>query len=855
MPKFMRIREGWLTVGLLAILLFSVTLSVQQAQWSEGLGILTPITLVGLVTGLVLAKVRNVPRFMLDLVGLGVGVVTILVAVASQMQDPRLLTIQDRVRDLLERTGNWISIAIRQDMSDDLVVFILSLAVVTWVLAYSSAYFVFKARQLWWALVPNGVALLINLSYSLVNLQWYMIVFLISALLLMIRFNLLMREERWQREGVPYSPRLSWALLWAGSSVAGVLAVLMWFVPSQQVNSTLYGMWEKVNGPWLEFQENMSRLWSQVPGNQSIGGYSSFNNSFLMGGSLNLSDATAMYVQSNEARYWRAASYDQYTGFGWQNTAQETFDLPRLSSRLQLDSNQVLVSKDEMRRPLTTTFEIINPKGSTVFASLRPLRLDLGSRLEISWQAIDAEYDLDALYADGANGRSSEVPLELLKLVGKLREAQLHLRAQAATDTANGTPSPRFQEGLEDLYTTPQWPEISNQWDELRNRGVSVSFSVSTDDAYVFTLGVSGKFPVYDDISAIQALDPVGRGGKYSVVSLVSDADEDMLRAASTEYEEWLNRYRKLPATMPQRVGALAEQIVNLEGAKNPYDQAKAIESYLRETYTYNTSIQQPPAGKDRADWFLFEGQEGYCEYYATAMAVMLRHLGVPARLAAGYAPGSYDIALQKYVVKESSAHAWVEVYFPEYGWIEFEPTPAQSVVSRNPDEPSVEEPIAEETPEPSFTPDDPRDGRPEPTPVAPGNTSESGGSGSGAGALWPWLVAGTMAAALAGGLLFYRRNLNAGKLDVAHYYGRMVRWARLLRLRPQPYQTPYEFTESLVREVPGAAPFARQITRAYVRGRYARPASGAAPGRHCAAGLFAACPGAQCVRSGAAGR
>ena len=187
-------------MGLLAMLLFSVTLSIQQAQWADGLAILTPITLIGLGTGIVLAKVRGVPRFLLDMVGLLVGINTILILVASIMHDPKLITIQDRVQDLLARTASWINVAVRQDMSDDIVVFILSLAVVTWVLAYSSAYFVFRSRQLWWALVPNGVALLINLSYSPVNLNGYIVIFMFSALLLMIRFNLLMKEERWQRE-------------------------------------------------------------------------------------------------------------------------------------------------------------------------------------------------------------------------------------------------------------------------------------------------------------------------------------------------------------------------------------------------------------------------------------------------------------------------------------------------------------------------------------------------------------------------------------------------------------------------------------------------------------------------------
>src|SRR4028118_861126 len=209
MNKFFRLQEGWLTVGLLALLLFSVTLSIQQAQWSDGLSILTPITIIGLITGIVLAKVRRVPRFLLDLLGLEIGIITVLVAVASVMQDPKLLSIQDKVRDLVDRTGAWINVAVRQDVSDDLVVFVLALAVVAWVLAYSSAYFVFRSRQLWWALVPNGVALLINLSYTPINLNGYIVVFMFSALLLMIRFNLLMKEERWQRARVHYSPTRS----------------------------------------------------------------------------------------------------------------------------------------------------------------------------------------------------------------------------------------------------------------------------------------------------------------------------------------------------------------------------------------------------------------------------------------------------------------------------------------------------------------------------------------------------------------------------------------------------------------------------------------------------------------------
>src|SRR5437763_12755796 len=107
MPSFLRLREGWLTVGLLALMLFSVTLSIQQAQWVDGLSILTRVTFLGLGAGIILAKVRGVPRMLLARVGLFAGLNTLLRAVASVMTDERYGTVQEPVQDMLVRTGIW----------------------------------------------------------------------------------------------------------------------------------------------------------------------------------------------------------------------------------------------------------------------------------------------------------------------------------------------------------------------------------------------------------------------------------------------------------------------------------------------------------------------------------------------------------------------------------------------------------------------------------------------------------------------------------------------------------------------------------------------------------------------------
>ena len=154
------------------------------------------------------------------------------------------------------------------------------------------------------------------------------------------------------------------------------------------------------------------------------------------------------------------------------------------------------------------------------------------------------------------------------------------------------------------------------------------------------------------------------------------------LRLASTDYpEEIRDRYLKLPRELPQRVHDLAQEITG--GIENPYDKAKAIESYLRSNYPYDLDVPAPPEDQDVSDYFLFDLQRGYCDYYATSMVVLARASGLPARFVSGYSSGSYDAPNAQYVVRELNAHSWPEIYFPEIGWIEFEPTASQPEIER----------------------------------------------------------------------------------------------------------------------------------------------------------------------------
>lgn len=159
----------------------------------------------------------------------------------------------------------------------------------------------------------------------------------------------------------------------------------------------------------------------------------------------------------------------------------------------------------------------------------------------------------------------------------------------------------------------------------------------------------------------------------YASVGSVSEATFDELRGAGGDYPIWaIDRYLQLPQDFPEKIRILAEEIVKQEA--NAHDRAVAIQRYLR-ALPYTTEATGPPAGRDPVEWFLFESRKGFCTYYASAMITMLRSLGIPARLAVGFAPGTIDEQLDAWMVQAQQYHAWPEVYFPDYGWVEFEPT------------------------------------------------------------------------------------------------------------------------------------------------------------------------------------
>lgn len=446
------------------------------------------------------------------------------------------------------------------------------------------------------------------------------------------------------------------------------------------------------------------------------------------------------------------------------------------------------------------------------------------------------------IYSNGRWSPGSDVRLTV-------PEAPLEVKYNSDELNARSPVQQRFTMGLSAsrlVYTAPQ-PHI-------------VDLATRADLLYI--MNSSGERDSMN-ISVVRPLQVLKQSDSYTVSSLMTDATAAQLRAAPATYPDWMARlYLEVPPSISDNTRQLAQQIVTDASANTPYDRARAVESWLRANITYNEAIPQPPADRDPVEWVLFDIKEGYCNYYASAMVLMLRTLGIPARMAAGFAQGTWDDAQGAYVVKERDAHTWVEVYFPGYGWIEFEPTAAQAPLNRQDDvpQPDLPTPTAAATATPTITPSpspspspDPSTPQPQvapqfptftpsPTPTAtpvivptqppPLTPQQPGFLSVVLGALGLALI-GLLVILIIGGIgvfiyWWWEWRGMRGLSPITRAYSRLERYISLLGIQFGSQQTPDERGQQMARRLPKAEAPISTITGLYTVERYSgqRPAT-----------------------------
>ncbi len=322
------------------------------------------------------------------------------------------------------------------------------------------------------------------------------------------------------------------------------------------------------------------------------------------------------------------------------------------------------------------------------------------------------------------------------------------------------------------------------------------------------------------DITAIRPKKDLKRGDQYTTIGSVSVAPEDSLRKATPDYPEYIkDRYLQLPAELPQRVRDLAVQVT--ANAPTAYDKARTLEDFLR-TFQNTYDVPIVPPGRDAVDFFLFDTKRGYSDYQASAMVVLLRALGIPARLATGYAVEEFDLNTHRYIIREKHADSWPEVYFTGYGWVEFSPFGGAPLVSR---------PFSGDDTGPAIQDDPAASGAPgifdgEFGPEIPLDQGTAGLLKVHHPFNWlPVYIALTFLAiiVISGGFVRLAWEYGLRGLDrPARTWEKTLRLASWTRLRPKPNQTPNEFAGEVARRTQ-LTEEPRIVADGYLRVRYGR--------------------------------
>ena len=734
------------SVLLAAVMLWSVVQSVATSNWAEGLGLLVVVALPAFVVGLLFARIQWLPGWLAHSLSLVLGVVWSVQCIGPLLVNEirgelgpalanRLVNWSDKASEILIRSVLLARTVQAGGRGEDIVLFIIALALLMWALGYATAWLLFRAHWAWAAVIINALVILVNYTFASPKPSTLFFVFLVAALLLVVHQNISQQQRRWASALIDYPEWMPARFLAAAALAIGAVALVTSLLPGNVSSAQVARTWRVVSSPFTAVREGWETAFSTInaPTGASGGGF--FTRSMRVGGGRTLGSGLVMRVRSPLYDYWRAISRDRYTGRSWENTVGE---------RARADVG-------------TTTAE--------------------AARTEIA---------------------AGTIASDNFAIQGRTLVTQTVELAQDRSDN------------------------LLVMGGQFRSSGVPVLIE------HGFVNGGTPLQPNYGETSAIFAQTPLQASNTYTVASLISTADVEGLRGAAQTYPDWIGQpYLQLPETLPQRVRDQAHAIVEQAKAATPYDKAVAIQNYLR-TFTYDESRPAPPADRDWADYFIFDAKKGYCDDFATAMIVMLRAEGVPARLSQGYAGGTLDPQTGAYAVTESIAHSWPEAYFPGYGWQRFEPTPASytnlpvrpETASANGSNPgtagSFDLPAARDRDLSEL--DELQRG------VGAQNTAALLEAQRQAQARQQLTLIIAMLTVIGGalGYAYYLLNRNLHNLSpAAAAYARMTRLATWAGVRQEEHQTPYEYSSSLAAALPVERDTISQIVDGYVRESY----------------------------------
>lgn len=804
---------------LLLVLIGIASFSVQFGGWES---LVIPVGLLGAVAGafgMIVAKAR-VADSIAHMGGLviGVGVVfSLLLLEADSLGEGW----HDRVRPLGTFLIDWY-LGRRSSADHEALLISMLMGLIVWLVGYLSAWILHRRGWLMGAVFLPGLLMTVNLAYAEHARPWLLGVMLAVAIPLGARYHLYQRQQLWMHYRMSAPVGLGGRVLLTSTLVAVLITGLSWQTPSAWSQSALQPVLKELTRHVTATQDRAADWLEQAGGTgqdiQNAGSYSAFDDAFSVGGPLELSDQEEVLVTADATRapYLTAHSYDVYTGRGWMTGNDDGFlrtgpDGQRYSPELLYRQGQgVVLSPDVTSGRERQTIGVTPLSGeSGVILSVDTYQsASIQAVVSMSWRQLDDEAFIIS------KELLPSLPPDIQLISSLLLRSQLR-----------GEPG---EQGVQ-ARDPEQQARIAAELESLRRRTVTVRWDADADGV-VQTLYVSGQLPVYDDVQAVFPRNAVdsGASGSYQVTGLTSTAEDESLASAGTDYPGWVtDRYLQLGDTVTPRTIDLALDIAG--GAASPYEQAVLVEQWLRSNVVYDDRVAAPPDDADVVDHTLFQTRRGYCEHYSSSMTVMMRALGVPARTVVGYYPGEYDEARGGFLYRQLNAHAWTEVFFPEYGWIPFEPTANRPLSEREMQEWSSSETLVateallESTPEaeqvePESTPvvDQPPFGNSDP-PMMTSVDEDKGLPG------WALPVGAGVAAlaAVAGGVWFAWIWKLRGLPPSSALFRRLVRVGRLGGVRSSSTMTPREYAATFSASLPVAGPSARRIVQVYELDQY----------------------------------
>ncbi len=572
-------KEGWLSFLLIFVIVMGLSNAVFETEWVDEIGRIWLNGLAAALLATILAKQIKSSRWAWGLLSAG-GLLFTTVRVAELI--PPFATWRDgswseilvaQATIFLERWLAWWEQLQAGGSSTETLPFLFGVGLTIWALSALLAWQTYYTGKPLSALTLISFGVAVAGYFSSSPLHWLLQVVMGGiALLALIRFVTL--QMTWKQNGVDYPDNILSDLAVAVTFFAVLFPLLGYASPRLAVPVISRAF---ANSQGVQVIEGaLARAFGGVDVRSGGRGRAAgqmvgvMPRQHLLSGSPELLQSVVMTatVQGEaNAIHWRALSYDNYTGRGWEASAENQTNQP---------ANRPIPHPDIIAiAPLTQTVYWLQDQRSTRYSLGRPAQFDQPTRLQ--W-----------------HGRS----------------------------------------------------------DLVRVRG---------------------------------------DGNVYQVQSLVSVASAEQLAQVTTADipAAIFGRYTQLPDTIPQRVLDLADSVT--ANANTPYEKAKALETFLRQ-YEYTLAVDAPPADQDVVDFFLFDQQVGYCDYYATAMTVMARQVGLPARMAIGFAVAPTVAGTQE--LRGIDAHSWTEIHFGDYGWIEFEPTGGFALRDNEPSNSRFPEPI-----------------------------------------------------------------------------------------------------------------------------------------------------------------